>query len=411
MIPAHAAAAIAEACRAELFDVAALAEAGRSTGNPAEPLVRALRELVGAGAADYVHFGATSQDILDSAAMIVTRTTLGLIIVELDGLAAACARLSEAHRGTPMAARTLLQQAVPTSFGLKAAGWLVAVVAARRRLVTLAQRGLASQLGGAAGTLAALGAAGPAVAEQYAIELDLPQAVLPWHAERTRVAELGAALAVTASAVAKIGPDVALLAQTEVAEVAEPAGGGASSTMPQKRNPVGSALAIACARDVRARAAVLIESVVQEHERALGGWHAEWGALSAALASTGGAVAAIRSVLEPLEIDGERMRENLRLGGGGIMSERVSFALAASAWACRRPCRLGRRWRRDGRRTAAVRFARSSAPTPRSASPGSAEDDEIFDSGISTYLGAASRSFAERALAFGLEEADDEPRQ
>jgi 3-carboxy-cis,cis-muconate cycloisomerase len=398
VIPAHAAGAIAAACRAESFDIAALAEAGRSTGNPAEPLVRALREAVGGTAADAVHFGATSQDVLDSAAMLVARRALDLILPELDGVAAACARLAATFRLTPMAARTLLQQAVPTSFGLKAAGWLVAVVSARRGLAALRAGGLAAQLGGAAGTLAALGADGVAVARQFAVELDLPEAVVPWHSDRTRVAELGARLALAAGAVAKIGLDVALLEQTEVGEVAEPPGSGGSSTMPQKRNPVASAIAVACARRARAAAGVLAESLVQEHERSLGGWQAEWDALSAALESSGGAAAAIRGLLETLEVDGAQMRANLELSGGAIMSERLSFALAA---------RVGRA---EAQRLLAAAAARSvgsgralraelAAEPPAGLSAG--ELDELFDP--TTYLGAA-QTLVDRALAFYREE-------
>lgn len=398
VIPAHAAGAIAEACRPELFDAATIAEGGRSAGNPAEPLVRALRGRVPAEAADYVHLGATSQDIVDSAAMLVARDALGLIVVELDGVAAACARLVDAHRLTPMAARTLLQQAVPTTFGLKAAGWLVAAVSARKRLAAVRATELAAQLGGAAGTLAVLGAEGAAVGRQFAIELELPEALLPWHADRTRVAELGAALAVAAGAVAKIGLDVALLEQTEVAEVVERAGSGGSSTMPQKRNPVGSAIAEACARRARAAAGVLVESVVQEHERSLGAWHAEWDALSSALACAGGAAAAIREVLEGLEVDAERMRANLELTGGGIMSERVSFVLAA---------RVGRNEALRLLADAAERSAQTgrklkdelTADPPAGLTV--SELDELFDP--TTYLGVAE-TFVDRALAYYREE-------
>jgi 3-carboxy-cis,cis-muconate cycloisomerase len=321
VIPAGAAIEIAEASRAAAFDPAALAEQGRKVGNPAEPLVRALRAAVGGEAASYVHWGATSQDIVDTAAMLVARRALGLIDGHLEGVADACARLADEHRATPMAARTLLQQAVPTTFGLKAAGWLVAVDEARAALGAVP---LAAQLGGAAGTLAAIGDGGLEVAALYAKELDLPEPVLPWHTNRTRIASLGAALAEAAGVLAKVALDVVLLSQTEVGEVAEPAGGG-SSTMPQKRNPVGSTLAIACERRVRAAAFVLSESLVGEHERAAGAWQAEWGALSDGLAFTGGAAASLRRVLEGLEVDADRMRANL---ARETVAERLAFALA-----------------------------------------------------------------------------------
>ena len=317
-IPADAAAAIAEQCRADRFDWAELAAQGRAVGNPAEPLVRALRAAVGGEASRFVHFGATSQDIVDTAAMLVAVRALDLIHAELDGALAACADLARCHRSTPAAARTLLQQAVPTTFGARAAGWLVALLEARRGLRGLE---LAAQLGGAAGTLAPLGDAGPEVLQLYAAELDLAEPVVPWHADRVRVAQLGAALSLAAGVAAKIGLDVVLLSQTEVGEVAE-AVGGRSSTMPQKRNPVGSTLARACALQVEGHASVLTGGLAHELERAAGGWHAEWDALSGALALTGGAAAAIRGVLEGLEVDEKRLRENLR---GELTSERVAY--------------------------------------------------------------------------------------
>lgn len=323
VIPAEAADAIAESCRAEFFDLEKVLELGHEVGNPVEPLVRALRAAVGGEAAKYAHWGATSQDILDTATMLVAREALGLVLADLDRVAAACTRFAREHRDTTMAARTLLQQAVPTTFGLKAAGWLVAVVEARSGLRRVLAEGLAAQLGGAAGTLAALGQRGPEVASLFAAQLQLPEPPVPWHSNRVRIAELGSALATAAGVLAKIGLDVALLAQTEVAEVSPPAGGG-SSTMPQKRNPVGSALAVACARLVTADAAVLSGGLVQEHERALGGWHAEWDSLSRALALTGGAAAAVGELLEGLTVDPGRMRANL---DEAVLSERAVFEL------------------------------------------------------------------------------------
>jgi 3-carboxy-cis,cis-muconate cycloisomerase len=326
VIPGDAVAAIAAACDAERFEPVALARQARTSGNPVVPLVRALTEAVEGDAARFVHWGATSQDVMDTAAMLVARRALDVIGEELDGVAAACARQADEHRNTVMAGRTLLQQALPTTFGLKAAGWLCAVDDARRRLASVP---LTVELGGAAGTLASLAPEGIRVLGHLAEELGLDEPVLPWHTSRARVAELGAALALAAGALEKVAQDVTLLAQTEVAEVAEPAdeGRGGSSTLPHKRNPVGSVLAIACARRVRGEASILLGAMAQEHERAAGAWQAEWEALGAALAYTGGAAAAVRDVIEGLEVRPERMRENLDMTGGLVLAEPVSMAL------------------------------------------------------------------------------------
>jgi 3-carboxy-cis,cis-muconate cycloisomerase len=226
-----------------------------------------------------------------------------------------------------MVARTLLQQAVPTTFGLVAAGWLVALLDARTRLGDLAQNGLAVQLGGAAGTLAGLGDHGVRVAEELARELGLALPTLPWHTNRVRVAELGAALATAAGVCGKIGLDIVLLSQREVAEAREAAGGG-SSAMPQKQNPVRATLARACARLAAGHAGVLQGALAQEHERAAGAWHAEWVALCGALSYAGGAVAAADESLAGLQVDAERMRANLDASGGLVLAERVASALS-----------------------------------------------------------------------------------
>jgi 3-carboxy-cis,cis-muconate cycloisomerase len=326
-IPAPAAAAIADRCRPELFDAARLAEAGRASGNPVEPLVRELAGAVGGEAEAFVHWGATSQDIMDSAAMLVSRRALGIARRSVDAAADRCATLAREHRSTPMAARTLLQQAVPTTFGLKCAVWLVSLLDARAALGRIQGERLAVQLGGAAGTLAALGDGGLEVVRLFARELALAEPELPWHADRQRIAELGGALAGAAGAAAKIAGDIVLLSQTEVAEVREGAG-GASSTMPQKRNPAASVRAIACARQARGHAAVLLAAVEGEHERAAGAWQSEWAALSGALACAGGALANVAQALAGLEVDTERMRENLDATGGLVLAERVSHHLA-----------------------------------------------------------------------------------
>lgn len=391
VVPATAARAIAERCRVELFDLDALLEQGRSTGNPAEPLVRALRDAVGGDEAAYVHWGATSQDVMDSAAMLVARRALDLILAELDRVAAALAVHAEAHRSTPMAGRTLLQQAVPTTFGLKVAGWLIGVLEARQRLGYVRTERLAAQLGGAVGTLAPLGERGLDVLRLVSEELELAEPVLPWHTNRTRIAELGGALDTAAGVLGKIGLDVELLAQTEVGEVREGPDGG-SSTLPQKRNAVRSTLARACAQLVSGYASVLSRGVVQEHERAAGAWHAEWEALSGALSYTGGAASAIAEAVEGLAVDAARMRRNLELTGGLIVAERVAFALA------------GRQGGGSGHETVreAVHRAAASGRTfeeeLRADDRIELSDEELADAlDPTTYLGSAE-SFVDRAL-------------
>jgi 3-carboxy-cis,cis-muconate cycloisomerase len=327
VLPAEAAAAIGDACTADAYDWDMLLDEGRRAGTPVEPLVRALVARVGDDAGRYVHLGATSQDIVDTAAMLVARRSLDLVLRELDRVAGACASLARAHRDTPMAGRTMLQQAVPTTFGLKAAGWLVAVLDARGRLAHLRAHGLAAQLGGAAGTLSALGEHGLAVSSAYARELGLAEPTLPWHTNRVRIAELGAALTVVCGVVSKIGLDVQLLAQTEVGEVREAGDGGGSSAMPHKRNPVRAMWARAAAELGRAHASVLVAALVAEHERPGGAWQAEWDALSGALAATGGAAASLAQALDGLEVDAARMRANLDLTGGRIASERLALVL------------------------------------------------------------------------------------
>jgi 3-carboxy-cis,cis-muconate cycloisomerase len=296
------------------YDIAALCEEGRADSNPVVALARALR-----GQAPGAHGPATSQDILDTAAMLVARNARTLILAELDGAAAACAALAEAHRSTAMAGRTLLQQARPVTFGSTAAGWLVGLVSSRQRL---ADAVLPAQLGGPVGTL------DPALAKRFAAELGLAAAVVPWHAVRTPMSELAAALDAAAAACAKVGVDVVLLAQTEIGEVSEAESGG-SSSMPHKRNPAAAVLARACARLVHANASVLVGG---EHElqRAAGTWQAEWPALSAALGFAGGAAAAARRSLEGLQVHADRMAANASGldGDAGSAEAMVDQALA-----------------------------------------------------------------------------------
>jgi 3-carboxy-cis,cis-muconate cycloisomerase len=287
---------------ASQLDIASLLEQGRAVGNPVEPLVRALRER-----SPDIHRGATSQDILDTAAMLVARRGVELVTGEVRGAEAASASLARAYRSTPMAARTILQQAVPTTFGYVAAQWTVALRDAASSLEAVS---LPAQLGGAAGTLAAFGDDGRAIKSRYAAELGLVDPQLPWHTTRTPVTEVASALDRAAQAAAKIGLDVVLLAQTEVGELREATGGG-SSTMPHKHNPARAVAARASARGAHAQASLLTATADYELQRAAGAWQAEWNALSELLALTGGSAAAIRTSLEILEVDAERMRANM----------------------------------------------------------------------------------------------------
>jgi 3-carboxy-cis,cis-muconate cycloisomerase len=330
VIPPEAASAIAAACRGARFDVAELGRQAVSSATPVVPLVRALTAAVPGPAADFVHRGATSQDVVDTAMMLVARRALDVLLTELDGLAGACAVLADRHRGTVMAGRTLLQQALPITFGLKAAGWLLAVLEARDAVARVRATRLAVQLGGASGTLAALGDRGLDVLAGLASALGLAEPVLPWHAARSRIVELALALATAGGAAAKIALDVALLAQTEVAEVSEGSPGG-SSAMPHKRNPAGAVEVDACFRGLQAQVGVLVAAQRVEHERAAGAWQAEWPALSEAFRLAGGACGRARAVVEDLRVDEARMRANLAASGGLPLAEHVAAVLGQRA--------------------------------------------------------------------------------
>jgi 3-carboxy-cis,cis-muconate cycloisomerase len=405
LIPHEAAAAIASCCHATRFDPEELGREGRAAGNPVPPLVKALTGAVcdvSEEAARHVHKGATSQDILDTAAMLIARGALDLILAELEDISRACAHLAEEHLETIMAGRTLLQQALPTAFGLKASGWLVSVLEGRRRLLAVRDRGLAAQLGGAAGTLASLGECGVSVLGEFARELELAEPTVPWHTDRTRIAEIGGALSLVAGVLAKIALDVILMAQTEVGEVAEPAGEGrgGSSTLPHKRNPILSVTAAANVRRVQTLVHTLYGTMVGEHERAAGAWHAEWETLADALALTGGAAAAVREVTEGLEVYPERMRQNLDETGGLLMAENVTTVVAD---------RLGRMEAHEVVGAAARRAADGGKPfreelLAEQALRGRLSAGEI-DAALdpSGYLGSAA-TFIDRALALYREE-------
>jgi 3-carboxy-cis,cis-muconate cycloisomerase/3-oxoadipate enol-lactonase len=401
IVPEAAAAAIAAACQADRFDPDDLGRRGRAAGNPVVPLVRDLTEAVtaeaGPEAARWVHHGATSQDIMDTATSLLAFRSLAPILDDLDGAAGECARLAGAHRATVMAGRTLGQQALPTTFGLKAAGWLAALDETAAVLATVRRTRLAAQLGGAAGTLASLGADGAEVARRYAEELRLAEPTLPWHTNRVRVAELAGALGVTAGALGKIALDLTLLAQTEIGEVTEAPEGrrGGSSTLPHKRNPVSAVLVTAATRRVPGLVATLLSAMAQEQERATGAWHAEWEPLVELLALVGGAAHRTRELLAVLDVHPERMRVGLEATGGLLMTEHLATALAGALG--RVPAhdlvrRLSLQASDSGRPLRAVLLA---DPAVR-AHLGAADIDRLLDPG--SYLGSAA-AFVDRALA------------
>jgi 3-carboxy-cis,cis-muconate cycloisomerase len=333
VIPASAVGPIEKACRAEIFDISQLAEAATRSGNLAIPLVKALTSAVDktdAHAARYVHWGATSQDVIDTATMLTLRAAIDALLPDLDRAIAGFAEFARKHRDTAMVARTWLQHALPMPFGLKLAEYAAALHRSRARLKRLRAEALALQFGGAAGTLAALGDNGLRVAERIAAELKLPLPDAPWHTHRDRIAEAASVFAILCGTCGKIARDVSLLMQTDVAEAFEPSGEGrgGSSTMPHKRNPVAAATALAAATMAPNLAATIFAAQVQDHERSAGPWHAEWPTLPTLQLVTSGALGAIVDIAEGLEVDAARMRLNLDATGGLIMAEAVTFALA-----------------------------------------------------------------------------------
>ncbi|MET9980986.1 3-carboxy-cis,cis-muconate cycloisomerase [Streptomyces rochei] len=330
LAPEEAARAVTEAADPARFDASSLAERARGGGNPVIPLVADLTQAVGEEHGPYVHRGATSQDILDSALMLVAARALEPLLVDLGRTERALARLAAEHRDTAMPGRTLTQHAVPTTFGLKAAGWRALVLDARDRTAAV-RSALPAQLGGAAGTLAAFGAYGApdplALPAAYARELGLCAPLLPWHTLRTPVADLAGCLAFAAGALGKIAADVLTLSRTEIGELAEGSGGG-SSAMPHKANPVRSTLIAAAARRAPQLAATLYGSLAAEDERPAGAWHAEWEPLRDLLRLTGGVARDAAELTEGLQVRPEAMREHLALTHGLIVSERLSAELA-----------------------------------------------------------------------------------
>jgi 3-carboxy-cis,cis-muconate cycloisomerase len=337
VIPSAAAAAIAAKCHAELFDIDKVAQAAALSGNLAIPLIAQLKELVAAAAksekdshsAGFVHFGATSQDTIDTACVLQLREALKLIEGELGRLTSALVKLADEHRTTILIGRTWLQHAVPTTLGVKFAGWLDALDRHRQRLRETQTRCIVLQFGGAVGTLATLGPQGAQVARHLSEELQLPQPAIPWHSHRDRMAEIATTMGLLCGTLGKIARDISLHGQTEIGELREPSevGRGGSSTMPHKRNPVASAVILSAAMRVPGLVSTMLSTMVQEDERGLGGWHAEWETLPEIVSLTAAAAHRLSSVVPNLEIDVARMRANLELDNGLIFAEAISAAL------------------------------------------------------------------------------------
>ncbi|MEV6236309.1 3-carboxy-cis,cis-muconate cycloisomerase [Lentzea sp. NPDC051838] len=338
VVPKEAAETIASLAAHNSIDLVSLAHVARESANPVVVLVQRLTaevEASDASAARYVHLGGTSQDVLDSAAMLLSARVLARIAWDLRRVAVALVRITVAHQHTPMAGRTLTQHAVPITFGLKSAGWLQLVLDALDRVSGVL---LPAQLGGAAGTLASYetyarmadGSGALELMRAFAEELGLAEPVVPWHSLRTPIADLGCVLAFVTGALGKLGADVQIMSRTEVGELSEPAadGRGGSSAMPQKRNPVLATLLNSAARQVPAYASVLMGCLVSEDERSAGGWHAEWQPLRECLRLTAGAAHTAAELTEGLFVHADRLRSNLALTGGSIVAERLNAELA-----------------------------------------------------------------------------------
>lgn len=335
VIPGSAAELIANACQAALYDRSVLAGEAKEAGNVAIPLVRALTARVAAedlDAAKYVHWGATSQDVIDTGRILQLRAALQRFAEQRRELAHALAELARTHRRTVLAGRTFLQQAVPVTLGLKAAGALDALLRDGTRIDAATTQVLCLQFGGAAGTLSSLGRDALPVAHALADQLDLALPDLPWHAYRDRVAELGCSVAIAVGTMGKLARDLALLIQSEVSELREPntPGRGGSSTMPHKQNPVACTVVLQAALRAPGLASTLLAALPHEHERALGGWHAEWTTLPELLQLASGAAQTLAKLIPTLEVDGTRMRDNIEQSGGVVYAEAVSMALARS---------------------------------------------------------------------------------
>ena len=332
IIPQSAARAISRAARAEDYDAAALSRQMLRAGTPGIPLVKALRKRVrqeDAEAADYVHWGATSQDVADTALILLLRKAAVILDADLARLQDALQALVAKHKKTVMVGRTLLQSAPPITFGLKAAGWLGSIRRGRARLKDAISEALVLQFGGASGTLAALGHRGIEVGESVARQLELTFPDAPWHTHRDRLAAVVCACGILTGSLGKMASDVTLLMQSEVAELVEPCGfdRGGSSAMPQKRNPIASAITLAAASRVPGLSSAFLSQMVQEHERAVGGWQAEWPTVSAVIQATGVAIVSMAETAEGLAVNAARMKENLDASKGTIFAEKAALLL------------------------------------------------------------------------------------
>ena len=332
VIPEIDARKITEKCGAQHFDLTAIRKETARAGNAAIPLIKMLTDLVATedkNAARFVHWGATSQDVIDTGCVLQLRRAFELMDQDLSRLSATLAALAEKYRETPVVARTWMQHALPTTFGFIVASWLDAMLRHRQRLAEIRSRALSLQFGGAVGTLAALAGRGPEVAKAVAEELQLSLPLAPWHSHRDRMAEVATSLGLLTGTLGKIARDISLHSQTEVAEVCEPAGEGrgSSSTMPHKRNPVTCAVVLAAANRVPGLVSTMLAAMVQEEERGLGGWQAEWETLPEIVRLSGGALHHLAQMLPALEVDPERMRQNLDATQGLIFAEAVSTAL------------------------------------------------------------------------------------
>ena len=331
VIPRSAVAAIRTAATVDRYDFNAIASGAADEGNLAIPLVRHLTQAVESidrDAARYVHWGATSQDIIDTGLVLQIQRSGPPIVQHLERAATAAAMHARRYIDTVMAGRTWLQQSTPVTFGVKAAGWLDALTRQRKALAAALEHVRVLQFGGASGTLASLGEKGGAVGDRLASKLGLQAAQMPWHSHRDRLARFACELGVTCGTFGKIGRDVSLLAQNEVGEAVEGRAGG-SSAMPHKQNPVGASIAIAAAVRAPGLVATMLTAMPQEHERGVGGWQAEWTTLPELVLLTAGASRTVATMLERLKIDEARMRRNLEETGGLIASEAVAMALAA----------------------------------------------------------------------------------
>jgi 3-carboxy-cis,cis-muconate cycloisomerase len=331
VIPEHAGEVIAAAASAEGLDAAAIAREARDWATVSIPLVKALTarvQAVDAGSAWFVHFGATSQDVADSAMVLTIARARAILAADHVRFERTLRELSDRHASTVMLGRTLLQPATPITFGLKAAGWVAALVRGWRRVDAAVDDAAVLQFGGASGTLAALGDRGLAVSRSLADDLGLRHPEAPWHTQRDRLAALVSACGIYTATIGKIARDISLLMQDEVGEVAER--GGGSSTMPHKRNPSGCAVALAASTRLPGLVAAFLTGMVQEHERGVGGWHAEWPTIAAAVQATGSALAAMADAAGELSVDPDRMRANIEKTNGAVFAERAMMLMTPS---------------------------------------------------------------------------------